>query len=92
MNKLKSIGDIREQSYLTSALNSGIKLTLMLSTSTGNSSGKNLSTLADKLSELCRIFIIDISDLIFAEDADLFSLARVEACGTRIVFSSIHNQ
>ena len=62
----------------------------MLCAGAGDSSGKNLSALADELSELCRIFIVDISDFIFTEDTNLFSSTVVETNRTRSIFCSFH--
>ena len=87
---LKLVCDVRKQCDLTSALDSCIELALMLCARSGDSSGKDLSALADKLSELCGILVINISDLILTEDTNLFSLAVIKTRGTRIVFCSIH--
>lgn len=72
---LISVGNIGKQSNLTSALDSGRKFTLMLCTSSGNSSGKDLSTLGNELSELCGILIVNVSYLVGTEYANLFSFA-----------------
>ena len=60
---------------MTSALDSDLKLALVLCTSTGNSAGKDLSSLADELLKLCAVLVIDIINLVLTEDANLFSLA-----------------
>jgi hypothetical protein len=49
----------------------------MLSTCSGDSSGKNLAALGNELSELCGILIVDISNLVLTEYANLFSLAVI---------------
>jgi hypothetical protein len=53
------------------SLNSDSKLTLMISAGSGDSSGKDLGTLAYALSESAYVFVIDMVDLISAELADL---------------------
>ena len=60
---------------MTSALDSNLELTLVLCTSAGNSAGKDLASLADELLKLCAVLVIDIINLVLAEDANLFSLA-----------------
>ncbi len=78
-----------QKSCLTSTLDSCVKLTLVLCASSGNSSGKNFSSLADELSELYGILIVDISYLICAEDTNFLSLACNRARRTS-VFYFIH--
>ena len=70
------VGNVGEKCSLASTLDSGVELTLMLSTSAGNAAGKNLSALADELSQLAGFLIIDVIDLVCAEYANLFSLAK----------------
>ena len=85
---LKSVCYVRKKSCLTCALNSCVKLTLVNSTSSRNSSGENLSALADKLAKLCGILIVNIRNLICTEDTNLLSLAHYGA--RRTVFILIH--
>jgi hypothetical protein len=63
----------------------------MLCAGAGNSSGKNLASLADELSELCRILVVDEINLVCAENADLLSSANNRTlrayCG---ILGSIH--
>ena len=54
---------------MTSALDSGLKLSLVLSAGAGNTAGKDLATLADELAEARCILVIDVADVFFAEDA-----------------------
>jgi hypothetical protein len=66
---------------MASALDGGLKLSLVLSASTGNATGKNLAALADELAKAGSILIIDVTDVFLAEDA-YFSAAAVSVCGT----------
>lgn len=70
------VGNVGKKCGLASALDSSVELALMLSTSAGDAAGKNLSALADELSQLAGFLIVDIIDLICAEYANLFSLAE----------------
>lgn len=56
---------------MASSLNSDGQLTLMKSTSTGNSSGKDLRALAYALLKSGNVLVIDVLDLICTENADL---------------------
>ena len=82
----KLISNVRQKSYLTSTLNSSVQLSLMLCACTGNSSGKNLTALADEFAKLCGILVVDKCNLICTEDTYLFSLrTHSGACGTSIL-------
>ena len=70
-----------KKSCVTSALDSGLKLSLVLSAGAGNTAGKDLAALADELAELVGILVVDEVDLVCAEDADLLSLAAHEGAG-----------
>ena len=48
----------------------------MLCAGAGNSSGKNLSALADELAKLCGILIVDELNLVCTENANLLSSAH----------------
>jgi hypothetical protein len=63
----------------------------MKSAGAGNSSGKNLAALADELSQLSGILVVDISDLLLTENANLFSSAVRAHIGAAGVLSSIHD-
>ena len=78
---IKLVGDVRQKSNLTSSLDSGVELSLVYCAGTGNSSGKNFAALADELAELVGILVINVGNLVCAEDADLFSLAAYEGTG-----------
>ena len=58
--KTQLVSDVGEKSYLTSTLDGCRELSLVHSACAADSSGKNLATFADELSELCGIFIVDI--------------------------------
>ena len=83
------VGNVRKQSYLTCTLDGGVELALMLSASTRDSSGKNLAALADELSQLSCILIINIGNLIGTEDTYFLSLTYGTNRTARI-FCSIH--
>ncbi len=68
-----------QESCMTSALDSGLKLSLVLSAGAGNTAGKDLAALADELAEAGCILVIDVADIFFAEDANL-SAATVSVC------------
>lgn len=70
---------------MASALDCVLKVSLVLCACAGNSAGKDLSSFADELSELCSILIIDVFYLILAEDTNLLSLARSLTSGANIV-------
>ena len=74
------------------ALDSNSELSLMLSAGAGNSSGKDLSSLADELSEFVAVLVINEIHLVRTENADLFSSAVHRTCRTdcRGCFCSIH--
>ena len=59
----------------------------MKSTSTGYASGEDLSSLGNKLSELCYVLVIDVRNLILAEDANLLSSVNRAERGTLIIVS-----
>jgi hypothetical protein len=80
------VSDVRKKSYLTSALDSGVELSLVYCACAADSSGKNLATLTDELAELTCILVINVSNLISAEDTYLFSLCtHSRACRTSIL-------
>ncbi len=85
-----SVTYIGKKSNDASTLNSGIELTLMLSAGAGNTSGKNLCTLGNELTELCNILIIDCFYLIGTEGANLLLSMHITE-GT-LCFISIHHR
>jgi hypothetical protein len=78
---IRSIIYERQESCMTCTLDSGLKLTLMLSAGAGNTAGKDLAALADELAKARCILVIDVADVLLAEDANL-SAAAVSVCGT----------
>jgi hypothetical protein len=71
---------------MASSLNGDGQLTLVKSAGTVDSSGKNLSALADALSESGNVLIVDVLDLIGTELADLSMslIARTEGLLLRL--------
>lgn len=69
---------IRNQCYVSCALDSDSKLSLMLCAGSGDSAGKNLCSFGKILSESGNIFVIYIGDLLGAERANLLPLVRTE--------------
>ena len=61
----------------------------MKSASTGYTSGKDLCSLGNELSELSYILVINAVNLILAEDANLLSSVVLAECGT-LIFVSFH--
>jgi len=83
------VGYIRKQCHLTCSLNSYGELSLVKSAGAGNTSGEDLSSLGNELSELSYILVINSINLVLAEDANLLSSVHRTECGTlRIV--SLH--
>jgi len=67
------VGNVGKKRHLTSSLDCNGKLSLVKSAVAGNTSGEDLRSLGNELSELCGILVIDIVHLILAEDANLLS-------------------
>ena len=64
--------NVRHDSELASSLDSYGKLSLVLSTVTGDAAGKNLSSLGNKLLKLCCVLVID--NVVFTtENANLLT-------------------
>ena len=68
------VGDVGQQSDLTSALDSLGQLTLMHSAGTGGSAGQNLAALRHEAAELCSVLVVNGLALISAELANLAAL------------------
>ena len=73
---LQSVADVGQKRYMAGTLDRDGQLTLMLCTSAGNSSGKNLRALADELAKSRNVLVIDLIDAICAELADLLLSAH----------------
>lgn len=71
---------------MTSSLDSGGELSLMISAGSGSSARENLCSLGDVLAELSDIFIVNVFRTVYAESANLFAGLLGETC---IVF---HNK
>ena len=54
-------------------------------------SGKNLSSLRGELSKLSDILVIDLGNLILAEDTNLLSSVTLTECRTIIVFHEFYH-
>ena len=77
---------VGEKCHLASSLDSYGELSLVESAVAGNTSGENLSSLRGELSKLSDILVIDLGNLILAEDANLLSsVHRTESRTLRIV-------
>jgi hypothetical protein len=68
---LKSVGDVGQQSDLTSALDGLGQLTLVHSASAGGSPGQDLGALGEEAAQLGSVLIIDVLNLIDTESTDL---------------------
>ena len=87
-NKIpKLVGNVGKKSHLTSSLNCNGELSLVKSAVAAYTSGENLCSLRDELSELCDILVVDVSNLILAEDTNLLSSVVLTVCGTLSIVS-----
>lgn len=81
-NRHVLVGYVGEKCHLASSLDSYGELSLVESAGAGNTSGKDLSSLGNELSELSYVLVINSVNLILTEDANLLSsVVRTE--GTR---------
>ena len=67
------VRNVGEKCHLASSLNSYCELSLVKSACAGNTSGEDLSSLGNELSELSDILVINSVYLILTEDANLLS-------------------
>ena len=81
------VRNVGKKSHLTSSLDSGGKLSLVKSAVAANTSGENLSSLGNELSELSYVLVIDLRNLVLAEDANLLSSVVGTECGTLCIVS-----
>ena len=80
------VGNVGEKCHLASSLDSYSKLSLVKSASTGYTSGKDLCSLGNELSELSNVLVINAVYLVLAEDANfLSSVHRTESGALRII-------
>ena len=85
------VGNIGKKCHLTCSLDSGGELSLVKSAGAGNTSGEDLCSLGNELSELSNVLIIDSLYLVLAEDANLLSsVVRTEGGALRIVSLECH--
>ena len=59
----------------------------MKSAVTGNTSGEDLRSLRNELSELCYVLVIDLAYLLLTEDANLLSSVVLAKSGTLSIVS-----
>ncbi len=83
----ESVGNVGKKCHLASYLNSGSELSLVKSACAGNTSGEDFCTLGDELSELVYILVINLCNLVLAEDANLLSSVHGTECRTLSVVS-----
>ena len=83
----KLVGYVGEKCHLSCSLDSYVELSLMKSASTGYTSGEDLSSLGNELSELSYVLIINAVNLVLAEDANLLSSVHRTEGGTRRIVS-----
>ena len=81
------VGNVGEKCHLASSLNSYGELSLVKSAVAANTSGEDLSSLGNELSELCYVLVIDIRNLILAEDANFLSSVNRTESGTLSIVS-----
>lgn len=70
---------VRKQSYLTSALNSNRKHTLIFSGSSGNTARKNLAALTDELLQRLDVFIVNVLNFVNSKVANFTALVTASA-------------
>ena len=85
----KLVGNVGKKCHLACSLDSCGELSLVKCASAGYTSGKDLCSLGNELSELSNILIIDSLNLVLAEDTNLLSsVVRTESGALRFV--SLH--
>jgi hypothetical protein len=67
------VGNVGEKCHLACSLDSYGELSLVKSAVAANTSGKDLSSLGNELSELSYVLVINVRNLILAEDANFLS-------------------
>ena len=83
------VGNVGEKCHLASSLDSYGELSLVKSAVAANTSGEDLCSLGNKLSELCNILVIDLVYLVLTEDANLLS-SVIRTKGGTLCIVSIH--
>ena len=88
-NSYLLVGNIGKKCHLTCSLDSGGELSLVKSAGAGYTSGEDLCSLGNELSELSNVLVINSLNLVLAEDANLLSsVVLTEGGALRIV--SLH--
>ena len=86
-NFRKLVGNVGEKRHLASSLDRGSELSLVKSAVAANTSGEDLCSLGNELSELCNVLVVDLRNLVLAEDANLLSSVVLTVCGTLSIVS-----
>ena len=86
-NRHVLVGYVGKKCHLASSLDSYSELSLVKSAVAGYTSGEDLSSLRDELSDLSYVLVIDLADLVLAEDANLLSSVVLAECGTLSIVS-----
>ena len=81
------VGNVGKKCHLASSLDSYSELSLMESAVAGNTSGEDLSSLGNELSELCNILVVDAVYLVLTEDTNLLSSVILTEGGTLSIVS-----
>ena len=87
ISKFILVGNVGKKCHLASSLDSYGELSLVESTVAANTSGENLCSLRGELSKLSDILVIDLGNLILAEDANLLSSVHRAERGTLSIVS-----
>ena len=83
----KLVGNVGEKCHLASSLDRSSELSLVKSAVAANTSGEDLCSLGNVLSELCNVLVVDLRNLILAEVANLLSSVVLAVCGTLSIVS-----
>ena len=81
------VGNVGEKRHLASSLDCYGELSLVKSAVAANTSGEDLSSLGNELSKLSYILVINICNLILAEDANFLSSSTLTKCRTLCIVS-----
>ena len=84
---MKLVRYVGKKCHLASSLYCSSKLSLVKSAGAGNTSGEDLCSLGNKLSKLCNILVIDLANLVLAEDTNLLSSVHGTESGTLCIVS-----
>ena len=85
------VRNVGKKCHLASSLDSYGELSLVKSAVAGYTSGENLCSLRCELSKLSDILVIDLGNLILAEDANLLSSVSLTECRTIVVFHEFYH-